>query len=196
MDTTFLSCLLVFALLSVLVLYLYQTLPNSSNPSNSTSTGKKGEAFFPIIFDTCNTQRTSGMPVHRVGPVHNFHQTFNKYNPALLPNNTPTGIHQTGNQFENRYLLAEPTGIHQTGNQFENRYLLAEPTGIHQTGNQFENRYLLAEPTGIPEMGWRNFYLSNFSQNQVPPQDPFSGTPIRNFLDNLENVDNLYRKCF
>ena len=158
MDTTFLSCLLVFALLSVLVLYLYQTLPNSSNPSNSTSTGKKGEAFFPIIFDTCNTQRTSGMPVHRVGPVHNFHQTFNKYNPALLPNNTPTGI--------------------------------------HQTGNQFENRYQLAEPTGIPEMGWRNFYLSNFSQNQVPPQDPFSGTPIRNFLDNLENVDNLYRKCF
>ena len=159
MDTTFLSCLLVFALLSILVLYLYQTLPNSSNPSNSnTKQNGKGEAFFPIIFDTCNTQRTSGMPVHRVGPVHNFHQTFNKYNPALLPNNTPTGI--------------------------------------HQTGNQFENRYLLAEPTGIPEMGWRNFYLSNFSQNQVPPQDPFSGTPIRNFLDNLENVDNLYRKCF
>ena len=178
MDTTFLSCLLVFALLSILVLYLYQTLPNSSNPSNSnTKQNGKGEAFFPIIFDTCNTQRTSGMPVHRVGPVHNFHQTFNKYNPALLPNNTPTGIHQTGNQFENRYLLAEPTGI-------------------HQTGDQFENRYQLAEPTGIPEMGWRNFYLSNFSQNQVPPQDPFSGTPIRNFLDNLENVDNLYRKCF
>ena len=135
MDTTFLSCLLVFALLSILVLYLYQTLPKSSN---SKLTGKKGEAFFPIIFDTCNTQRTSGMPVHRVGPVHNFHQTFNKYNPALLPNNK----------------------------------------------------------TGIPEMGWRNFYLSNFSQNQVPPQDPFAGTPIRNFLDNLENVDNLYRKCF
>lgn len=155
MDTTFLSCLLVFALLSILVLYLYQTLPKSSN-SNTKQNGK-GEAFFPIIFDTCNTQRTSGMPVHRVGPVHNFHQTFNKYNPALLPNNK---------------------------------------TGIHQTGNQFENRNLLAQPTGIPEMGWRNFYLSNFSQNQVPPQDPFSGTPIRNFLDNLENVDNLYRKCF
>ena len=136
MDTTFLSCLLVFALLSILVLYLYQTLPKTSN---SAPTGNKGEAFLPIIFDTCKSQRTSGMPVHRVGPVHNFHQTFNKYNPALLPKNTPTGI---------------------------------------------------------PEMGWRNFYLANFSQNQVPPQDPFSGTPIRNFLNNLENVDNLYRKCF
>ena len=134
MDATFLSCLLVFALLSILVLYLYQTLPKTSN---SAHTGKKGEAFLPIIFDTCKRQRTSGMPVHRVGPVYNFHQAFNKY-----------------------------------------------------------NRNLLAMPTGIPEMGWRNFYLANFSQNQVPPQDPFSGTPIRNFLDNLENVDNLYRKCF
>ena len=155
MDTTFLSCLLVFALLSILVLYLYQTLPKTSN---STPTGNKREAFLPIIFDTCKRQRTSGMPVHRVGPVYNFHQAFNKYNPALLPKNTPTGV--------------------------------------PQTRNQFENRNLLAMPTGIPEMGWRNFYLANFSQNQVPHQDPFSGTPIRNFLNNLENVDNLYRKCF
>ena len=52
-----------------------------------------------------------------------------------------------------------------------------------------------AYPTGIPEMGWRNWYLSQYSQNQVPEQDPFAGTSIRNFLDNMENVDNIYRKC-
>jgi len=153
MDTTFLSCLLVFALLSILVLYLYQTLPKTSN---STPTGNKGEAFLPIIFDTCKSQRTSGMPVHRVGPVHNFHQTFNKYNPKLT--------------------VEHPASIPQY------------PVSMHDLNG-------VGYPTGIPEMGWRNFYLANFSQNQVPPQDPFSGTPIRNFLNNLENVDNLYRKC-
>jgi hypothetical protein len=135
MDTTFLSCLLLFVLFSILVLYLYQTsIKTSKSIKNNKS---NSDAFFPIIFDTCNTKRTSGMPVHRVGPVYNFHQTFNKYNPVLLPNN----------------------------------------------------------PTGIPEMGWRNFYLANFNNNQVPEDDPFSKTPIRNFLDNLENVDNIYRKC-
>lgn len=155
MDTTFLSCLLVFALLSILVLYLYQTLPKTSN-SNTKESGK-GEAVLPIIFDTCKRQRTSGMPVHRVGPVYNFHQAFNKYNPKLTVGN-PASIPQ-------------------------------HPVSMYDLNG-------VGYPTGIPEMGWRNFYLTNFSQNQVPPQDPFSGTPIRNFLNNLENVDNLYRKCF
>lgn len=152
MDTTFLSCLLLFSLLSILVLYLYQSSPKQfNNPSNKN----KGEAFFPIIFDTCNTQRTSGMPVHRIGPVNNFHQSFNKYNPKL-------NIKKTSN------------------------------ISNHISINDLNS---VGYPTGIPEMGWRNFYLINFSKNQVPYQDPFAGTPVRNFLNNLENVDNLYRKC-
>jgi len=137
MDTTFLSYLLVFALICVLILYLYQILPLQQNKKRNGNSNSKGEAFFPVIFDTCNAGRTSGMPVHRVGPVINFHQSFNKYNPAI------------------------------------------------------QHRY----KTGIPEMGWRNYYLKNFNENQVPPQDPFAGTPIRNFLNNLDNVDNIYRKC-
>ena len=51
-------------------------------------------------------------------------------------------------------------------------------------------------PTGIPELGWRNMYLSNFSKNEIPEEDPFSGIPTRNYLDNMESVDNIYRKCF
>jgi hypothetical protein len=137
MDTTFLSYLLVFALICVLILYLYQILPLQQNKKRNGNSNSKGEAFFPVIFDTCNVGRTSGMPVHRVGPVINFHQSFNKYNPAI------------------------------------------------------QHRY----KTGIPEMGWRNYYLKNFNENQVPQQDPFAGTPIRNFLNNLDNVDNIYRKC-
>ena len=50
-------------------------------------------------------------------------------------------------------------------------------------------------PTGIPEMGWRNFFLANYSKSQVVEEDPFEGIPTRNFLDNLENVKNLYREC-
>jgi hypothetical protein len=132
METAFLSCLLVFSLLCILILYLYQL-----NPSILKKNKSIGEQFLPIIFDTCNNQRTGSMPVHRVGPVINFHQSFNNYNPALM----------------------------------------------------------VGMPTGNPYMGWRNFYLKNFTQYQVPEQDPFVGTPVRNFLNNLENVDNIYRKC-
>ena len=51
-------------------------------------------------------------------------------------------------------------------------------------------------PTGIPELGWRNMYLYNYSKNEIPEEDPFSGIPTRNYLDNMENVDNIYTKCF
>ena len=50
-------------------------------------------------------------------------------------------------------------------------------------------------PTGIPELGWRNMYLSNYTKNEVPDVDQYAGIPTRSFLDNLENVDNIYRKC-
>jgi hypothetical protein len=134
MDTSFLSYLLATILIFILILYLYQILPNTFN-TNTTTNNK--DTFIPIIFDTCDMNRKTGMHVHRVGPVINFHQYFNKYN------------------------------------------------------NKIQSKY----NTGIPEMGWRNYYLKHFDNYQVPEQDPFNGTPIRNFLNNLDNVDNIYRKC-
>lgn len=107
---------------------------SGSGKANTTKT----EKFLPIIWDTCPRRvNAGGMPVHRVGPVYNFHQHFNKYNPALGA----------------------------------------------------------GSPTGIPEMGWRNYYLSNYKSDGVEWTDPFSGTPIRTFLDNMENVENIYREC-
>jgi len=50
-------------------------------------------------------------------------------------------------------------------------------------------------PTGIRELGWRNFFLFNYSKNEIPEEDPFSGIITRNYLNNMENVDNIYRKC-
>jgi len=154
METTFISGLLFASLLAILGLYLYQGTPAlHSGKSSNSKNSKKSEAFLPVIFDTCPRVRMSGMPVHRVGPVHNFHQHFNKYSPLITCSRSAASIPQEDTECTTAY------------------------------------------PTGIPEMGWRNWYLSQYSQNQVPEQDPFAGTSIRNFLDNMENVDNIYRKC-
>lgn len=154
MDITFINCLLLTCIVALLVLYLYQSTPaiwnNNNKPLGKPTTR---EAFLPIIFDTCPNARISGMPVHRVGPVHNFHQHFNKYSPLITCSKDPASIPERETQCTNAY------------------------------------------PTGIPEMAWRNWYLSNYSHNQVPYQDPFAGTSIRNFLNNMESVDNIYRKC-
>ena len=77
------------------------------------------------------------MPIHHVGPIRNFHQSFGKY----------------------------------------------------------KNMPFAGLPTGIPEMGWRNYFLANYSTPHTQIEDPFSGIPTRHFLNNMESVDNLYRKC-
>lgn len=133
-DTIFLSYALAFFLLAILVLYLYQiTRTNSSSNDNKNTLNN----FLPIILNTRKTQQNMGMPVHRVGPVINFHQSFNKYNK------------------------------------------------LKGYGG----------PTGIPELGWRNYYLANFNKNEVKKEDPFDGISTRNYLNNMENVKNIYRNC-
>ena len=156
MDNTFISYFLLFCLTIVLITYLYQNMNQKCNkhknqhstinpyPSPNTYPNNFNTGSYTNInstpFDTCKNIRTSGMPVHRVGPVINFHQHFTKY-------------------------TTNPT-------------------------------YTTVKGCGIPELGWRNMYLSNYSKNEVPEDDPFSGISTRNFLDNMENVDNIYRKCF
>ena len=137
---------------------MYQTMPGDSGIGGKGGNNgvKGGETFYPVIWDTCRMRSGDGvgMPVHRVGPVYNFHQHFNKYSPLI------TGVRN--------------------------------PASIVECGNGNAPGFA---PTGIPELGWRNWYLSNYGRNEVPEIDPFAGTMIRNFLDNMENVDNIYRKC-
>ena len=64
---------------------------------------------------------------------------------------------------------------------------------FHQHFNMYKNMPGVGYPTGIPEMGWRNLFLANYSDNQVVEEDPFAEIPTRAFLDNLENVKNIYR---
>ena len=47
----------------------------------------------------------------------------------------------------------------------------------------------------LPELGWRNFYLNNYTKTLPENDTNFEGTPIREYLDNMENVKNLYREC-
>jgi hypothetical protein len=139
--TTFLNCALIFSLLFILILYLNQR-PNKLT-SNNTLTNKElaiqqqaqkaRHNALKLGIGNQGVQSHCGMPVHRTGPIHNFHQSF-------------------------AFTINKPNPI-------------------------------------IPQMGWRNYYLANFNKYQVTEQDPFAGTPIRNFLNNLENVDNLYKKC-
>jgi hypothetical protein len=65
---------------------------------------------------------------------------------------------------------------------------------FHQHFNKYKSLPCVGNPTGIPEMGWRNLYLSNYSNTQVVTEDPFEGIPTRTFLDNLDNVKNIYRE--
>ena len=140
MDLTFINCLLALCLLAILLVFFSQTINKSTQQkTSSTRQNITAEQFLPVIFDTCPMLRNEGMPVHRVGPVYNFHQHFNKYR---------------------------------------------------------GNLQLVANPTGIPEMGWRNLFLSQYGKNMVDYSDTtFQDIPTRHFLDNMDSVDNIYRKC-
>jgi len=154
MDTMFISYLLTFCLVVILISYLYQITDGSrthTNKNKNINNKLNNNNFVAMInhlnntinnnnnINNTNTQNKNNkcMPIHRVGPVYNFHQSFGKY--KTTPN-----------------------------------------AGI---------------PTGIPEMGWRNFFLANYSNPQLHEEDSFEGIPTRHFLNNLESVTNLYRKC-
>ena len=137
MDTTFLNYVLTFSFAIILVLYLYQITDGERLNKRKQNKHIKLE---PIITNDNYDNRIhkkNCMPIHRVGPVYNFHQSFGKY----------------------------------------------------------KHMPCAGMPTGIPEMGWRNFFLANYSNNQVVEEDPFEGIPTRNFLNNLESVKNIYREC-
>ena len=142
MDTTFLSYVLTFSFIIILVLYLYQITDGSR--LNKNKNNNQNNLLEPMVYKNSNNYNDNNsihkkncMPIHPVGPVYNFHQSFGKYK------HIPTA----------------------------------------------------GMPTGIPEMGWRNFFLANYSNNQIVEEDPFEGIPTRNFLNNLESVKNIYREC-
>ena len=148
MNNSFLSYLLCLSLSLVLILYLNQIM--TKNKKNMTLDKNKHNMhnmqklpmkhiLQPKQMNKCKYE----MPIHRIGPIINFHQNFNKYS-------------------------TNPT------------YTTVKGCGV---------------PTGIRELGWRNMYISNYSKNEVPEDVQFDGIITRNFLDNMESVDNIYRKC-
>ena len=116
-------------------------------------------------------------------------------------NNSNILIHSNKNN-DNNYVITNPFDICKNA---RTSGMPVHPTGpainFHQhftkytTNPSYISVKTCGNPTGIPELGWRNMYLANFSKNQIPEEDPFIGIPTRNYLDNMENVDNIYRKC-
>ena len=44
------------------------------------------------------------------------------------------------------------------------------------------------------ELGWRNFY-NKYNTYKVKDIDNFKGTKIRNYLNNMNSTNNIYRNC-
>ena len=44
----------------------------------------------------------------------------------------------------------------------------------------------------LSELGWRNWWFKHKNKNLVPADPNFKGTVTYNFLNNLENVKNIY----
>lgn len=61
-----------------------------------------------------------------------------------------------------------------------NKNLPTVCNGFHDKFFQNNNKFL----------GWRYFYTRNQNNNQIEDDKNFDGTNVRNFLDNLQNVQN------
>ena len=106
MDTTFLSYLLGFCLVIILIVYLHQTtiknLKNMNNSNNSKYNTLNNKLLNSIYNENLKKvqqdkrlHKKKCMPIHPVGPVYNFHQHFNKYK-AIPGASYPTGIPEMG----------------------------------------------------------------------------------------------------
>jgi len=72
MDTTFLNYLLLIILLGIFLLCLYQSQQYSNTYIPNKNKNKNN------LLDI-NSNMSCDMPYKRFGPLHNFHQKFNKY---------------------------------------------------------------------------------------------------------------------
>ena len=102
----------------------------------------------------------------------------------MMYDKNTTSINKDDEKHKNRVHKKTSMPIHPTG----------PVRNFHESFNKYKNMDGVGYPTGIPEMGWRNLYLANYSDNLVVEEDPFSGISTRNFLDNLDNVKNIYRE--
>lgn len=71
-------------------------------------------------------------------------------------------------------------------NHFEPRILLSSlQHGFH---DNFANNNKL--------LGWRHWYLKNKSNYQVEPTGNFDGIVTRNYLDNMDNLNDWFNKLY
>lgn len=176
MENTFISYLLLFCLTLLLIMYLNQNMKTQFNKHINHLPNHPNHPNLP------NLQNHLNLPIHHKNSNILMHSN-NKHNDNNYVNTNPFDTCKNG---RTSGMPVHPTGPAINFHQHFTKYT-TNPSyiAVNTCGN----------PTGIPELGWRNMYLSNFSKNQIPDEDSFSGIPTRNYLDNMENVDNIYRKC-
>ena len=149
MDTQFISLFLLVFVINIIGLYIYQQNNKSVNNELNNELNNSGEEAMYIhsILNNNANHNTNNNVVSSchldieaarvLGPVHNFHQKFNKQ--------------------------------------------------LYNLDTKYQQKN--ADP-----LGWRKRYLIKNNKFLVPTDKNFDNISTKNFLNNLENVDNIYRK--
>ena len=145
MDNQFINVFLLLFIINIIGLYIYQQYHNPDqkidlNVDVDVNNVLKDAEYIHL---NCNSLKTDpnchlDREANRVlGPVHNFHQGFNKQ--------------------------------------------------LYNLDSKYQQKH--ADP-----LGWRKRYILKNNKYLVPNDTNFEGIATRNFLNQLENTDNIYRK--
>ena len=176
MDNSFFNHTLLLCLALILILYLYQNMNKNMNHNMNHNMNMNTNTNMNQNTNTnMNMNQNTNMNMNMNQQINSIVANNPIYvNPSLNIQNKPCSmpVHPVG----------PAINFHQRFTKYAKNptYTTVKGCGI---------------PTGIRELGWRNMYLLNYSKSEVSYEDPFSGVVTRNFLNNMDSVDNIYRKC-
>ena len=140
MNNQFINLFLLLFIINIIGLYIYQ----QNNPKLEDNNQNIVNEIEYLHLNKINTTPKKSSSCHLdqeanrvLGPVHNFHEKFNKR--------------------------------------------------LYNLDDKYKQKH--ADP-----LGWRKRYLLNNNKYLVPNDNNFEGILTKNYLNQLENTDNLYRK--
>ncbi len=77
-----------------------------------------------------------------------------------------------------------------TNYENENGIKLMEPEGTPSIIHGFHDKFSIDNEKNNKMLGWRYFYLKNQSKQEIEGDNNFDGVMTKNYLDNLQNVQN------
>ena len=163
-KNTFLNYLLVLLLLNLVVLYVYQNLDYYCNYFDIKGGVCKSKNNFYNLNDNSNS---------------NLNSSQNKLNSNKLNSNNKEN--NLNNNLVNNSVKTE------NKDRLKNNNIGAK--------GPFHEKF----KKNIPELGWRKFYLKNYGgvdnvcELDKDCSNNFKGVITKHFLNNMKNVDNVYK---